>query len=71
MEQLELKEKMTDVETKTELLSICEDIRKRIVAADSKILDASMIIGGYYQALESPPEPVEQPEEEVSDVSEG
>ncbi len=69
--QLELEEKMTDAGTKAGVLSLCEDIRKRIAAADSKILDASMIIGGYYQALENPPEPVGQAEEEVSDVSEG
>ena len=64
---------MTDVETKAEVLSTCEEVRKRIATADSKILDASMIINGYYQALENPPtsEVVPELEEEVVDVSEG
>ena len=65
--QLELSEKMTEVETKVEVLSICEDLRKKIAAADSKILDASMIINGYYQALENPPLPEESPQLEEGD----
>ena len=75
----ELDEKMSDVATKQGVLSICDEARKGLAAADNIILDASMIISGYYQAHEPQPEQdlegpaeeiIEDPVEEVSDVPE-
>jgi len=62
----QLSDKMSDVETKEEVLGICEEARKSLAAADSTILDASMIAAGYYQAHEPQLEEVTKEPEQAA-----
>ena len=68
--QANLDRYLVNLDNKDALMATLQDIRKKLAVIDSKVMDTSMIIDGFFQTMEEPPD-TEITTEESNDVPEG